>query len=66
MPGGRPKQDPPPPPRRTISVSMPVDLIDALEVECEMAVVGRSKALSEGAVMWINRQREGKGWPPYV
>lgn len=33
------------------------DLLDALDVECEILTVGRSRALAEGARWWIEEMR---------
>lgn len=61
MPAGRPK-GPPAPPRTNIHVVLDTDLLDALDVECEIATVGRALAIREGIEWWIERQRTNPKW----
>lgn len=49
-----------------IRVAIDQDALDELDVECEIAVIGRSLAVREGVAMWVQQQRTNPNHPPVV
>jgi len=47
-------------PGRRVSVMLPVDLVDELDVECEIVTCSRSLAIAQGIAMWLSHMRRAQ------
>jgi hypothetical protein len=45
------------PATRFVHVKLPVDLLDAVDVECEIATISRNAAVTAGLRLWLNHAR---------